>query len=101
MAREITVKAKRQMALDQTVSFAFLWRESLKVFNLAEKTWIFERTDLIPPITSLQYMTKRGSPGLRNMQKDQGLVASLHSTLKSDRYRFAKKNNLYVQTVIT
>ena len=90
----MTVKSKKEMTLNQVIGFAFIRCEFLKILDLALTIRIFEGANLIPPITPLQDVLKRRSPGLRDVKKDHNWAAAVHCLVNVADTTPAKKEQL-------
>ena len=75
------MKSKKKMTLDQTIGLKLLRSESRKIFDLPFPIRIFEAANLILRITPLKDVLKRGSPGLRNVEKNHNRAGPVHCAL--------------------
>ena len=87
----MTVKSKKEMTLNQVISFAFIRCELLKIVDLALTIQTFKGANLIPRITTLKDVLKRYSPGFRNVEKDHNRVSAVHCAVNVADTTPAKK----------
>ncbi len=90
----MTVKSKKEMTLNQVIGFAFIRCEFLKILDLALTIRIFEGANLIPPITPLQDVLKRGPAGFRDVEKDHSRALTVHCLISVADTTPAKKEQL-------
>ena len=90
----MAVKSKKEMTLNQMIGFALIRCEFLKIVDLALTICIFKRADVIPGITALKDMLKRGSPGFRDVEKDHDRVAAVHCAVSVANTTPANKEQL-------
>ena len=90
----MTVKSKMEMTLNQVIGFAFIRCEFLKIVDFALTIRVFKGANLIPRITPLQDVLKRGSSGFRDVKKYHNWAAAVHCLVNVADTTPAKKEQL-------